>query len=329
MDLKEPIIQFNYDSIEKMIIFKGIDSGSGIQTIDIYDDEKLIFSSNESVAQYELKPRDKLYLIYANAQDNVGNILKKEIFLNVSIQQDKPILHDCSNLNNCSDNGKCNQEYGVCQCFSEFIGEDCSEKLSIQQLLSKPVEYALSYYESNSINEYNLIFKFQNESSEYLLIDIEKTSSKDASSSIQFTYNNSTSIDAISLNASQNLNEIKLSLKSNISQTVELAIKTTSFKLYVNELVEFSNLNILELKLKTFIPEDFIHIIENETCYNFSSNINYIQVNKQNENDSLIWVESVSKRFIDLNLIDRMPDKIVFEVNSFERFNYTDLAIVF
>lgn len=63
------------------------------------------------------------YEIFYSVEDNVGNILDRVYFGKINPH----FLKFCPS--NCSSNGACNTTYGVCECFQNYFGDDCSKTI--------------------------------------------------------------------------------------------------------------------------------------------------------------------------------------------------------
>jgi RHS repeat-associated protein len=103
------------------------DNGSGVESVDLYEYDKtnnsLLFLLNtiEDLAILPLRER-KNYVLTAIGRDFVGNIQNVNDIFKLDINFDYKI--DCPN--NCSQNGICNYDTGVCKCDTDYILTDCS-----------------------------------------------------------------------------------------------------------------------------------------------------------------------------------------------------------
>jgi hypothetical protein len=328
IDSEAPVLQLEFKN--DFILINATDNGSEIKNVRLYNNETLILELNdENFYTFELEPRNEPYLIYGSAEDNVGNRSPNKFYFNVTVSKEEKI-YLC--LNNCSNNGNCNSKYGICECNDKYSGSDCSELLSMEQLLSRPIDYKISYYESDRKNEFNLNLYFQNETYDMLFIEINQKKSKlnNRYNDFEFIFNNETYSDNLKLNTTDQLSYLNFKIKSKKSQNLIISFNLTSFRFNeeTNETVANSNLNDYELYLKTFIPETFIKLNES-ACYDFTNGINnriefFVEDLNDLDDDMNISVNKLSQTFIQFK-----EGKNFFYVNSSETFDQIDLTVEF
>jgi len=331
VDSKPPELTITYDDSLKQLVVEAKDSESGVHLIQLFNDQTLIFSkAQEPSFIYELDLLQESYLIYAQAEDYVGNKSPLKLYLNQSFSVDKDETKLC--MNNCTDNGECNLKYGVCECFESFIGKDCSEKLSTDQLLSKPIDFEISYFESDNQNEFDLNLKLRNASYDALSFEITQKDFKHMDNQIEFIFNDTSYKNGFKINTSDQIETFNLKVKSKISQKVVITLNFTTFRFNqdTNNTVVNTNLNDFELDLKSFLPSTFLQLNTTGICYDKNSTDNRIELllSSFDSKDDYIYVNSLSMSFIQ-SRIEKQKEKYFLILKSTESFDKIDLTVEF
>jgi hypothetical protein len=142
IDSEAPLATVTWFESEQFILIEASDSGSGLRTVTILDDngDTALFVSTQSTFIYPLEPREQPYKIYLSLEDNVGNVSPARFYLEV---QNKPdLVQACSN--NCSSNGVCNELF-ACACLPNYTEADCSRNLTLEEILAEPLNFKFGY----------------------------------------------------------------------------------------------------------------------------------------------------------------------------------------
>lgn len=330
VDSKPPELTITFEDSLKQLVVEAKDSESGVHVIQLYNDQTLILSKiEESRFIYELDSLNESYLIYALAEDYVGNKSPLRLYLNQSFSVDKNDTKLCPS--NCTSNGECNLKYGVCECFESFIGKDCSEKLSTDQLLSKPIDFEISYFESDNQNEFNLNLKLRNASYDALSVEISQKDFKRTNTQIEFIFNDTSYKNSFKINTSDEVKTLDLKIKTKISQKVFITLNFTTLRLNqdTNATVVNTNLNDYELDLKSFLPSTYLQLNTTGICYDKNSTDNRIELLLSSfDKDDVIYVNSLSLSFIQ-SKVEKLQEKYFLILNSTESFDNIDLTVEF
>ena len=328
IDSEAPVLHLEFK--DGFLWANAIDNDSGLNHAFIYDKETLVLELNESQprSRLELKPRKEAYLIYASAVDNVGNQSPNKFYLNVTVAKEEKSFK-C--LNDCSNNGNCNSKYGICECEDEYTGLDCSKALSKAELFMRPLDYSVSYYESDRRNEINLNLNFQNETYDMLLIEISTLVSQESMSkslnNVEFIFNNHTYADCLRVNTTERLTDFGISLKFKKSQNTMITFNLTTFRFDhdTNDTVTNSHLNEYEFDLKPFMSDRLLDV-DDSACYDFDDGkINRIKVFAEElEETDTFYVDRVSHSFIQLK-----KEQNFIIVHSTELFDQVNLTVGF
>ena len=122
IDKESPKLELEWNKNENYLFLNGTDNGSGVRNILIYDKTDLLLNANEYLYKLTFES-NREYEIFYTVEDNVGNILDRVYFGKINTH----FLKFCPS--NCSSNSACNTTYGVCECFQNYFGDDCSKTI--------------------------------------------------------------------------------------------------------------------------------------------------------------------------------------------------------
>ncbi len=172
IDKEFPMLEIEWNKEDEYLFLNASDRGSGVKQVLIYDKAQILFETNEQLFKLALDT-NKEYEFFYTVEDYVGNILDKIYFGNINTLKVKVCV------NNCSSNGVCNATYGVCECFQNYVGDDCSKPIAetdqtLTQLLSN-LNVQLEFRKSLTRNVYDFELSILTENISTLnLIDLPK-----------------------------------------------------------------------------------------------------------------------------------------------------------